>query len=268
MTFSAWLAMQHSGIPMLVVVGFFLAFGAASVLGLRLFVRESTLQRHNEIAGFVFAALGAIYAVLLAFVVFVVWEEHSAALDVAESEAMHAISLYRDLSAYPDKGQAEPALAALKAFSASVVEDEYPALRQHRWAGAYSASVRTDERFRSMWDAVKGIVPHTMQEQSIFQEQLKDVNVLGEERRKRLLQARDDLPRVIWLAILIGGMVTVGFPALFGHESVLSKLVLTWLLGLVVGFVVLVIVRLNYPFLGADRIDPAGYEILVQLAKW
>lgn len=268
MTYSAWLTMQPVGIPMLLVVGFFLAFGGALVLVMRLFVHDSILHRHNEIAGFVFAALGAVYAVLLAFVVFVVWDQHSAALDVAESEAMHAISLYRDLSAYPDKGQVEPAVAALKAFAKSVVEDEYPALRQHTWERPYSASVRTDERFGSLWDAVRRIVPHTMQEQSVFQEQLKDVNSLAEERRKRLLQAREDLPSVVWLAVLIGGMVTVGFPALFGHENVMSKLVLTWLLGIVVGFVVLVIVRLDYPFLGADRIDPAGYEILIQLAKW
>ena len=33
-------------------------------------------QRHNDVAGFIYAALGVIYAVLLALVVISVWEEY------------------------------------------------------------------------------------------------------------------------------------------------------------------------------------------------
>ena len=32
-------------------------------------------EKHNEVAGFIFATVGVVYAVLLAFVVIVVWEQ-------------------------------------------------------------------------------------------------------------------------------------------------------------------------------------------------
>ena len=40
-------------------------------------VPADSRQRHNDVAGFIYAALGVIYAVLLALVVIAVWEEFS-----------------------------------------------------------------------------------------------------------------------------------------------------------------------------------------------
>jgi TRAP-type C4-dicarboxylate transport system permease small subunit len=44
-------------------------------------------QRHNDVAGFIYAALGVIYAVLIALVVIAVWEEYDAASETVEQEA-------------------------------------------------------------------------------------------------------------------------------------------------------------------------------------
>jgi hypothetical protein len=41
-------------------------------------------QKHNDVAGFIYAVLGVVYAVLLALVVIAVWEEFDAAKDTAE----------------------------------------------------------------------------------------------------------------------------------------------------------------------------------------
>src|SRR3954464_8152018 len=37
------------------------------------------LEQHNDVAGFIYAVIGVIYGVLIAFVVIVVWGHHSAA---------------------------------------------------------------------------------------------------------------------------------------------------------------------------------------------
>ena len=46
-----------------------------------------TRQQHNDVAGFIYAALGVIYAVLIALVVIAVWEEFQAASETVEQEA-------------------------------------------------------------------------------------------------------------------------------------------------------------------------------------
>jgi hypothetical protein len=50
-------------------------------------VPVSSRQRHNDVAGFIYAALGVIYAVLIALVVIAVWEEYDAASVTVEQEA-------------------------------------------------------------------------------------------------------------------------------------------------------------------------------------
>ncbi len=60
------------------------------------------LTRNNEIAGFKFATVGVIYAVLLAFAVIVVWEKFNDAETAVLQEAGAAATLYR-LAAGPDR---------------------------------------------------------------------------------------------------------------------------------------------------------------------
>ena len=44
----------------------------------------NTRQQNNDVAGFIYAALGVIYAVLIALVVIAVWEEFQAASETVE----------------------------------------------------------------------------------------------------------------------------------------------------------------------------------------
>ena len=50
-------------------------------------VPASSRQPHNDVAGFIYAALGVIYAVLLALVVIAVWQKLQAASETVEQEA-------------------------------------------------------------------------------------------------------------------------------------------------------------------------------------
>src|SRR4028118_1689386 len=62
----------------------------AAVGGLALVQRlapNASRQKHNDVAGFIYAVLGVIYAVLLALVVIAVWEDFGRARETVESEA-------------------------------------------------------------------------------------------------------------------------------------------------------------------------------------
>src|SRR3712207_4192380 len=70
----------------------------AAVLGpllVRRYVALERLATNNEVAGFKFATLGVVYAVLLAFAVIVVWEKFREAEDAVIQEAGATASLYR-----------------------------------------------------------------------------------------------------------------------------------------------------------------------------
>src|SRR5215216_1883095 len=82
----------HSPPTMSVVYGALVVCGAciAAVIGLALVQRlvpVETRKDHNDVAGFIYAVLGVIYAVLLALVVIAAWEDFGRARDTVESEA-------------------------------------------------------------------------------------------------------------------------------------------------------------------------------------
>src|ERR1043165_4929401 len=82
---------------------------------IRRFVKIEQLKVNNEVAGFKFATVGVLYAVLLAFVVVVVWEKYTQAdADVAH-EAAAAATVYR-LSYGLDDGHGEAIRRALSDY--------------------------------------------------------------------------------------------------------------------------------------------------------
>ena len=75
-----------------VVFGVLVVFAVClvAVAGLELVQRlvpAEKRQEHNDVAGFLYAVVGVVYAVLLALLVIAVWEQYQKARKTVESEA-------------------------------------------------------------------------------------------------------------------------------------------------------------------------------------
>jgi len=64
------------------------------VIIVRRLIGHTVPKLHNDISGFVFANLGVIYGVILAFVVIDVWEDYRDAEAITEQESTEAFALY------------------------------------------------------------------------------------------------------------------------------------------------------------------------------
>ena len=105
MSLSAAMLSLSPLLAILVLVGAAVSLSLLGFFVVHRLVPVAVRRIHNDVAGFVFAILGAIYGVLLAFVVIVVWEQFNEANQHAENEGSSAIVLFRSMSAYPDKQQ-------------------------------------------------------------------------------------------------------------------------------------------------------------------
>ena len=105
---------------------------ALSVGGLILFrkaVSHTRLETANEVSGQVFQLAGVLYAVLVAFVVVVVWEQFGDAENATEAEASAIADLLRDSTAIPAAYRAD-VQRSLLAYTDDVVNDEFPRMRR------------------------------------------------------------------------------------------------------------------------------------------
>src|SRR5689334_5976049 len=79
---------------------------ALSIVGLcvvRALVPIELLQPSNDVVGNYLQTIGGIYAVLLAFVVFVVWQQFNDARSSVEREASEVVDLFRTVQGLPNE---------------------------------------------------------------------------------------------------------------------------------------------------------------------
>ena len=101
------------------------AIGTGLVLLVRRLVGHDRLAPHNDVAGFVFAGVGVVYAVLLAFVVIGVWDRYEVDQQAAQVEAAHLLTIHR-LAGFVDGG--EVVQPAIRRYAELVVSDDWPAM--------------------------------------------------------------------------------------------------------------------------------------------
>ena len=95
----------------------------------RRFVGMEKIVGNNEVAGFKFATLGVIYAVLLGLVVISVWEKYSEADDAVTRESGALASLYRLAGGVASEDQ-QKLRASLAEYADSVAQDDWPAMAE------------------------------------------------------------------------------------------------------------------------------------------
>ena len=61
------------------------------------------LRRHNDVAGYLFSAVGVLYAVVLGFVVVVVWQKYDETVANVENEVDAAADVYHVVDGFPTR---------------------------------------------------------------------------------------------------------------------------------------------------------------------
>jgi hypothetical protein len=235
-----------SGI-VLVIVPTALAMAGTSFVRSRIGLER--LRTNNEVAGFKFATVGVLYAVLLAFAVIVAWQNFSNAEDHVALEAGSAATLYR----LAEGMEAEPRDAVRKQLTAyleSTITDEWPAMEDG------NASATTTRALDDLYTAVLTSKPADFRGAMLLQEMLRQINTLTEARRARIVKAAGSVPGLLWAVLFVGAVVTVGFTFFFGTDNLPAQSVMTGALAFLIFSGLLVIVTIDKPFAGTVRIHP------------
>jgi hypothetical protein len=258
----AQLATLNPALTYLLFVTFFLGFSLALAFATRHLTDYQMRRTHNDITGYIFTTVGAIYGVLLAFLTVIVWEQYNNAVENLAKEATAGLALYRNLSLYPDQEQAGKAAQSLVVFMHAAVEDEFPAMAKMK------KSQTTARAMDALWAHTKKLKPQNLQEQILFSEILKDVNNLAELRAGRLGSATNPkLAGLMRYTLIFGALITLVFAVLFGAENFWWHLILVAILAILVASILFVILELAHPFISGIAIQPDDYLHVLEMIK-
>jgi hypothetical protein len=217
---------------------------------------------HNDVAGFIIAVVGVIYAVLLAFVVIVTWENFSAAESVVGREASALRSIYRESGAFPADAR-DLLHDDVRRYAEASVEHEWPAMAQGR-PGDPSVAQVLDEMSLHLTQ----LPAATPNQQQFVGGEIERFNDLVTARSERLDYVEKGVPSVLWIALVVGAVVTIGFATLFGLRSAGLHTVITASLAAVIGVLLFVSVAIDHPFSGDVAVEPRPLErVLTDFAQ-
>ena len=210
-------------------------------------------EEHNDVAGFIYAVLGVAYAVLLAFVVIVVWQDYKIAQTNVESEANELAGVYFLASQFPEPERTRVQDLA-RTYARVVVEEEWPMMEQGETAP------RADSLVRELRLELLEFDPRSEGEQVLYERGLTQVHDVADARRLRLLQVREGIPDLLWVVLVGGGVITVCFTYLFGLKSNVAHALMVAALTLVICGILFTIAEIDYPFAGAVDIQPDAFR--------
>jgi hypothetical protein len=233
-----------------------LAFAGVVLWLVQRFVPAPSRQASNDVAGFIFAGVGVIYAVLLAFVVIAVWENVDAARQTTFKEADALAGIYWISREMPLPLGATIEHATLD-YAHTVEDQEWPLMASHQ------SSAEATKEVYAIRAAVNSYQPTTPAQEVLFDHAVTHVEDLATQRRERLTEVEDSVPPLLWGALILGAVLTIGFTYLFGLSSTVSHALMVLSLTALVVASLILIKEMNYPFDGVTKIEPTAFQVFL-----
>ncbi len=256
------ITLNFSGILTFLLV--FISFGGFSIIGLLLIKRifhHSILKHHNDVAGFIFAVHGVIYAVLVGFVVIGVWEDYKDAENLANKETAKLLMLYNDIESYPNEATSNILLDEYKKIIKAISVIDYPALQDGKDSNASA------KEYFAFSKLLTKINPSSEVEKVFFNkivDVIDDLYILSIERYE---SSKSSIPSVLWWGIIMGAFVTLGFSCIYGTENFWALVSMNLMLSFVLSLLITIIILLDAPFEGTVSVQPQNLQHLLKLVE-
>ncbi|MFI5204252.1 MAG: hypothetical protein ACHQF2_07125 [Flavobacteriales bacterium] len=238
------------------------AFAGLTTFFFRKYIRIKILASHNEVTGFLFLAIASFYALLLSFIVLVVWEQLNETRSNVSKEGSSAMGLYRDIKFYPDTLESKQLLAVYLDFVYNVIDEEFPGMERMR------TSRRTTESFNKVYYKMEHLNPKNPFQIQLVAAMFTHLNELATLRGLRSTSMEAEISPPLWLPIILGALITLICAMLLDIEHRRIHVLLNSLLGAFIGMFFFVIILLDHPYTGSHGIEPTTYKEIFTMERW
>ena len=224
-----------------VLVG--LAVAVTYVLSLLVHRRYTTeaLKGNNEVAGFKFGVIGAVYGLLLALALVAVWENFARARENAAQEEACVVGIGRIAWGLADGGET---------VATALTHYKLAADREWGHVAADEGAVRAVDEIGHALAAERDAASAPYVAAG-----LERLDRLAELRAARREGSRNGMPEFLWSILVVGAVVTVGFSFFFGSPNRRSQRAMAALLAGTLTLVLFAVVELDHAYDGEVRVE-------------
>ncbi|NKZ07052.1 DUF4239 domain-containing protein [Actinomadura latina] len=214
-----------------------------------------SLRRHNDVAGFLLAVIGVIYAVSAGFILIDLHDARNEAKSAAHSEALTLLAIAQQSRVMGPDAQRR-ITARVVAYENAVIGSWPPG------EGSAEAPPRALERLQT---EMEGLRPTTQTQEAFVWEASRRLMEAGIEHQELEVEAADgSLDVLLWIAVIISSAATLAFCLVFGLENARLHYLMVAGVTIVIAVNLFLIVELNYPFKGDLSVRPDVAEHVIR----
>jgi len=187
------------------------------------------------------------YAVVAALTLVGAWDIYQTARDTLQRETgtLYVLAHAADAFSGPELAEArEEMRASIRAYAAAVVVNDWPNMQAGR------ASNASDGAYSRLARAFLTVEPLTAGQQAVMENAAEWVARVAEARIARLSVMSRTLSLVIWMLVLTVSVAVLAFQWFFGSANLTMHYVMGSVISMIVGGVILVALKLAFPFVG------------------
>ncbi len=227
--------------------GFFLALGVGGLLAVRAAIPAEVLKSANEVGGNFLQTFGGFYGIIVAFAMYVVWQQHLETQTAVEREAVALREVWTMLGQFTSLANQVDLRNRLREYAHVVPRLNRP----------HPLACERDDKslMRSTLLDFMRHDPAAGHEERLYQTTLDLFHELNEAREHRITVARQRLPEGIRAFIIIGGFISVATLWLLYVDATALHAVMVMSMTWVVVAAASIIFDLDDPFAGDFVVD-------------
>lgn len=229
--------------------------GILGLLAFRSVVPLDELRAAASGLGNYLQTVGGIYAVLLAFVVYVVWGQFDAARAHVDREAAALVDLHRTASGLV-RGTRDAIQSGLRAYVNEVLDREWHAMARRD----EPTIARVGELLDHVWIAIHRCRPANDCQVTIYGEVLSRFNDLTDVRTSRLTSSRQRIPVAMKVLIAAGAVIIIGSTYMIIFDPLWIHVLVAGAMSGAVAHILFLIADLDDPFAPRWGANKAPFE--------
>ncbi|MBI1774054.1 MAG: DUF4239 domain-containing protein [Proteobacteria bacterium] len=236
----------------LLLIGGALLISLVGTAFTRTFFPERQLSLNNVVGGFQYMFLSNVYAGFIGFLLFGVYDRYDQVRLDMVSEVSALTSLHRLAATFPEGTRAQ-IRTGLHDYARGVVEVDWPQMRARQ--GNPSTTATLDD-LEYLYGALEVTSKKQREVVKLSHELITEIR---NDRGVRMFRSGGSLPSLLWAIALLAMAASIVFPWVFGAPNVNADVLMSTLTIVVMTSIVLVVLKLTFPFGGSAGIAPAPF---------
>lgn len=207
----------------------------------------------DSMTGYV-GTIGALYSILAAFIIFVVWTRFNDLTRAVADESRDLADLYRYVTYLNDPDSSRQFRAAIEAYAGAVAEDEWACM-----AGRRSSQVTIDA-FEEIFLAVSAVRFDDERDETAWNMIIQKFESISDNRGRRLELSQQRIPWLLRVLLWAVSLATVAGFFFLAIENDFLAWTCTLLTTAIVVLVIDTVTDMDHPFYGQWQISAESFR--------